>query len=108
MKSDARAVLERLLDERHRNALRLAVRVAVGDQVGGEILRHLRAAIVKFDDELDRVAASLSPPVDLGMLDTCLSSVEQALNQLAVGQTAGGLASLRASSGSCTALDGAG
>jgi hypothetical protein len=49
-----------------------------------------------------------SQGVDLGMLDTCLSSVEQALNQLAVGQTAGGLASLRASSGSCTALDEAG
>jgi hypothetical protein len=46
-----------------------------------------------------------SQGVDLGKLDICLSSVEQALNQLAVGQTAGGLASLRASSGSCAALD---
>lgn len=43
--------------------------------------------------------------VDLGQLDTCLSTVEQALNQLAVGQTAGGLASLRASSSSCAVLD---
>ena len=49
-----------------------------------------------------------SQGVDLGKLDTCLSSVEQALNQLAVGQTAGGLASLRTSSGSCAALDGPG
>ncbi len=43
--------------------------------------------------------------VDLGELDTCLGAVEQALNQLAVGQTAGGLASLRASSSSCSALN---
>jgi len=34
-----------------------------------------------------------------------LGAVEQALNQLAVGQTAGGLASLRASSSSCSALN---
>jgi len=43
--------------------------------------------------------------VDLGELDTCLATVEQALNQLAVGQTAGGLASLRASSSSCAVLN---
>jgi septal ring factor EnvC (AmiA/AmiB activator) len=45
--------------------------------------------------------------VDVGVLDSCLSGVEQALNQIAVGQTAGGLASLRASSLSCSALNGA-
>ncbi len=45
-----------------------------------------------------------SEGVDLGDLDSCLSAVEQALNQIAVGQTAGGLASLRASSSSCSAL----
>jgi chromosome segregation ATPase len=44
--------------------------------------------------------------IDVGTLDTCLSTVEQALNQLAVGQTAGGLASLRASSSPCAILDG--
>jgi hypothetical protein len=43
--------------------------------------------------------------IDLGQLDSCLSGVQQALNQLAVGQKAGGLASLRASSSSCAALD---
>ena len=43
--------------------------------------------------------------VDLGELDTCLGTVEQALNQLAVGQRASGLASLRASSSSCAVLD---
>jgi hypothetical protein len=43
--------------------------------------------------------------VDVGELDSCLSAVEQALNQIAVGQTAGGLASLRASSSSCSALN---
>jgi len=47
-----------------------------------------------------------SQGVDLGVLDSCLSGVEQALNQIAVGQTAGGLASLRASSSSCSALNG--
>jgi hypothetical protein len=45
--------------------------------------------------------------VDLGALDTCLSGVEEALNQIAVGQTSGGLDSLKASSSSCAALDGA-
>jgi hypothetical protein len=44
--------------------------------------------------------------IDVGVLDTCLSTVEQALNQLAVGQTDGGLASLRASSSPCSILDG--
>jgi DNA-binding PucR family transcriptional regulator len=43
--------------------------------------------------------------IDLGQLNGCLSLVEQALNQLAVGQTAGGLASLRASSPSCSVLE---
>jgi chromosome segregation ATPase len=49
-----------------------------------------------------------SEGVDLGKLDSCLSAVEEALNQIAVGQTAGGLGSLRASSSSCAALSGAG
>jgi hypothetical protein len=43
--------------------------------------------------------------VDLGDIDICLAAVEQALNQLAVGQTTGGLASLRASSSSCAVLN---
>jgi hypothetical protein len=46
-----------------------------------------------------------SQGVDVGELDSCLSGVEQALNQISVGQTAGGLASLRASSSSCSALN---
>jgi len=46
--------------------------------------------------------------IDLGLLDSCMSSVEQALNQLSVGETAGGLTSLRASSSSCAAIGGAG
>jgi chromosome segregation ATPase len=46
-----------------------------------------------------------SQGVDLGALDTCLSDVEQALNQFAVGQTTGGLVSLRASSTACSVLD---
>jgi hypothetical protein len=50
-------------------------------------------------------AGIFSQGVDLGELDTCLATVEQALNQLAVGQTAGGLASLRASSSSCAVLN---
>jgi hypothetical protein len=45
-----------------------------------------------------------SQGVDLGKLDSCLSGVEEALNQIAVGQTGGGLASLRASSSSCAVL----
>jgi chromosome segregation ATPase len=48
-----------------------------------------------------------SQGVDLGKLDACVSAVEQALNQIAVGQTAGGLATLRGSSLSCAALTGA-
>jgi chromosome segregation ATPase len=48
-----------------------------------------------------------SQGIDLGVLDSCLSAVEEALNQIAVGQTAGGLASLQASSASCSALDSA-
>jgi hypothetical protein len=51
-------------------------------------------------------AGIISDGIDVGTLDTCLSTVEQALNQLAVGQTAGGLASLRASSSPCSILDG--
>jgi hypothetical protein len=47
-----------------------------------------------------------SQGVDVGKLDACVSAVEQALNQIAVGQTAGGLATLRASSLSCAALAG--
>jgi hypothetical protein len=43
--------------------------------------------------------------VDVSALDTCLSDVEQALNQLSVGQTAGGLDSLRASSTACAVLN---
>jgi hypothetical protein len=43
--------------------------------------------------------------VDLGVLNTCLSGVQDALNQFAVGQTSGGLASLRASTRPCAALD---
>ncbi len=50
-------------------------------------------------------AGIFSQGVDLGVLASCLGSVEEALNQLAVGQTAGGLASLRLSSSSCAALD---
>jgi hypothetical protein len=46
--------------------------------------------------------------LDLGALNTCVSDVEQALNQFAVGQTSGGVASLRASSTACPALGGAG
>ncbi|MGH9019121.1 MAG: hypothetical protein ACRDY1_15325 [Acidimicrobiales bacterium] len=42
--------------------------------------------------------------VNMGLLDRCVSLVEQSLNQLAVGQTTGGLASLRASSSPCAAL----
>jgi hypothetical protein len=42
--------------------------------------------------------------VDVGELDTCLSTVEQALNQLAVGRRSGGLESLRASASSCSVL----
>ena len=59
--------------------------------------------------ELAEAQAGLhSQGVDIGALDACLSGVEQALNQIAVGQTAGGLASLKASSSSCATLDGAG
>ncbi len=47
-----------------------------------------------------------SQGVDIGKLDDCVGAVEQALNQIAVGQTAGGLATLRASSSSCSALSG--
>jgi septal ring factor EnvC (AmiA/AmiB activator) len=46
--------------------------------------------------------------VDLSALDTCLSDVEQALNQLSVGQTTGGLDSLRTSSTACAVLNGSG
>jgi len=59
--------------------------------------------------ELAQAQAGIhSEGVDVGRLDTCLSGVEQALNQIAVGQTAGGLASMKASSSSCATLDGDG
>jgi hypothetical protein len=43
--------------------------------------------------------------VDLGRLETCLGDVEQAVNQLAVGRSGGGLQSLRASAAACAVLD---
>jgi uncharacterized protein YukE len=59
--------------------------------------------------ELAQAQAGIhSQGVDVGKLDACLSGVEQALNQIAVGQTSGGLASLKASSSSCAALNGDG
>jgi hypothetical protein len=42
--------------------------------------------------------------VDLGRLETCLSDVEQAVNQLAVGRSGGGLQSLRESTTACAVL----
>jgi len=79
--------------------------------------RARRAAAVRSFDRaqatLSATQASLaraqagvrSEGVDLGVLDTCVGGVEEALNQIAVGQTSGGLASLRAASSSCSALD---
>jgi hypothetical protein len=78
-----------------------------------------RAATRSFDNAQSTLSATqaalardqagiTTDGVDLGTLDSCLAAVEQALNQLAVGQTAGGLASLRASSASCSILDKAG
>jgi septal ring factor EnvC (AmiA/AmiB activator) len=46
-----------------------------------------------------------SQGVDLGVLNSCLSGVEEALNQISVGQTSAGLATLRAAASSCAALD---
>lgn len=65
----------------------------------GAALAATQATVAKDDAGIYRNG------IDLGKLDSCLSAVEQALNQLAVGQTTGGLASLRASSPSCAALN---
>jgi hypothetical protein len=43
--------------------------------------------------------------VDLGRLETCLSDVDQAVNQLAVGGDGGGVQSLRTSTTACAVLD---
>jgi septal ring factor EnvC (AmiA/AmiB activator) len=51
------------------------------------------------------VAGVHSQGVDLGALNRCLSGVEQALNQISVGQTSAGLATLRTTSSFCAALD---
>lgn len=63
------------------------------------------ASLSSAQAEVARDDAGISSDgVDRGRLDDCVSRVEQALNQLAVGQTAGGLSSLRASSSSCAGL----
>jgi hypothetical protein len=68
-----------------------------------------QASLASTQAALSRAQQGMeSEGVDLGKLDSCLSGVEEALNQIAVGQTGGGLASLRASSSSCSALSGAG
>jgi septal ring factor EnvC (AmiA/AmiB activator) len=68
-----------------------------------------QSTLATTQTELAEAQAGLhSQGVDIGALDACLSGVEQALNQIAVGQTAGGLASLKAASPSCARLDGAG
>jgi multidrug resistance efflux pump len=67
-----------------------------------------QATLSSTQSALSQAQANVhSQGVDIGRLDTCVGAVEQALNQIAVGQTSGGLATLRTSSSSCSALSGA-
>jgi len=64
-----------------------------------------QATLSSTESALAQAQANVySQGVDIGKLDACVSVVEQALNQISVGQTSGGLATLRASSSSCSAL----
>jgi septal ring factor EnvC (AmiA/AmiB activator) len=68
-----------------------------------------QSTLASTQAELAQAQAGIhSQGVDVGRLDACLSGVEQALNQIAVGQTSGGLATMKASSSACATLDGAG
>ncbi len=98
------------------NAIRAALgrderRLAAAEARRAAVTRSFDAAqstLSATQAGLARAQAGIrSQGVDLGVLDTCLSGVEEALNQIAVGQTSGGLASLRASSSSCSTLNGA-
>jgi hypothetical protein len=84
-------------------------RLAAARRRGDGVTRSFAAAQAALSSTQARLATDDAglyfDGVDLGQLDSCLGAVEQALNQLAVGQMAGGLASLRSSSPSCASLD---
>jgi septal ring factor EnvC (AmiA/AmiB activator) len=64
-----------------------------------------QSTLASTESALSQAQANVhSQGVDIGKLDACVGAVEQALNQISVGQTSGGLATLRASSSSCAAL----
>ena len=94
----------RLTRAEHRLTVARGYRAAVTGAVDAA-----QSSLTTTRDTLSRLEADIrSQGVDLGALDTCLNTVEQALNQFAVGQTVAGLASLRASSPACAALNEAG
>jgi hypothetical protein len=83
--------------------------VRSGRQMATRSFDAVQSTLSATQATLSRDQAGIhSEGLDLGALDTCVSDVEQALNQFAVGQTSGGVLSLRASSTACSALEGAG
>ena len=86
--------------ERRLDGARRAERAVVGEFDADEAaLSSAQATLVRDEAGIHRGG------VDVGQLDRCLDDVEQAVNQMAVGQNAGGLASLQASSSACAVLD---
>lgn len=81
------------------------------DAVYRAILK-LESATLATQDSLNGTNASISAAdaqifyagVDLSVFDGCLAGVVQALDQVAVGQTGGAVASLSAVSGSCSSV----
>lgn len=84
-------------------------RLAAADSGAATVTRSFDAAqsqLATTQKSLSAAEAGLhSQGVNLAALNNCLSGVEQALNEISVGQTSGGLATLRAASSACSALN---
>jgi len=113
---DATAAAQSTLSSSTARLAELRTELAHAQQRLGGARRTDRAVVAEFDADQAALSSAQtalahdeagirSGGVDLGQLDRCLDDVEQAINQMAVGQNAGGLGTLRASSSACAVLD---
>ena len=99
--SSAQAVLLRTAGQR--NVLEFELTTTAHE------LRNAESTLSSTQTSLSNAQHSVaSQGVDIGVLDTCLGGVEQALNAIAVGDDNGAVTSISLVSGSCQALQGQG